>query len=215
MSRYIGPKLGELQEKILNHFFQCNKRIEGIDHISKAINAKEPSVSRSVDDLLNNKYLQEDPKRAREKGNKFFEKAIYVTYKGVAYAVVMLGVKMEQIKNYDTKYDHTAVAAWNLYCAVFLMPEYRDYMFRKAMEFLLINNIFDDEGHIRQLTVDEMQKMEVFKIAAAKEHIDSLNSRGITNHNDYLSKCGVNKNLLREYLLDKKRGIDRALAQLC
>jgi hypothetical protein len=76
----------------LNHFFQCeSKRIEGINHISKAIDAKESSVSRSIDYLLDNKFLRVDPKRAREKGKKFFEKLIYLTDKGAAYAVVMLG----------------------------------------------------------------------------------------------------------------------------
>ncbi|MGB8935128.1 MAG: hypothetical protein WCC17_08490 [Candidatus Nitrosopolaris sp.] len=190
--------MGELQERILNHFFQCeSKRIEGIDHISKAINAKQPSVSRSIDYLLNNKFLEEDPQRAREKGNKFFEKAIYVTDKGAAYAVVMLGVKVEQIKNYTAKYDPTAVPVWDQDCGIFSMLEYRDYIFKKTMEFLLINNIFDDEGHMRQLTEDEIQKMEISKITAAKEHIDSLHSKGITNCNDYLNECGIDKNLMR------------------
>ena len=64
------------------------------------------------------------------------------------------------------------------------------------MEFVLKNNIFDDEGHVRQ-------KMEVFKITAAKEHIDSVKSKGITDINDYSNKCGI----------DKKRAIDRALDQ--
>lgn len=213
MSCYIGPKLGELQERILNHFFQCDKRIEGIDHVSKAINAKEPSVSRSVHDLLNNKYLQEDEKRAREKGNKFFEKANYVTAKGIAYAVVMLGVKGEQIKNYCAKYDHTALAIWDQYCRIFSMPEYRNYIFRKMLEFFLINNIFDDEGHVRQLTEDEFQKMRIFRLSAAKEHFDSLHSNGIISCNDYLNKCGVDKDLIREYLLYRKRGIDWTLGQ--
>jgi hypothetical protein len=82
------------------------------------------------------------------------------------------------------------------------------------MEFLLINNIFDDEGYMRQLTEDEIQKMEIFKPTAAKEHIDSLDSRGITNCNDYLNECGIDKNLMREYLLYRKRRIDWALNQL-
>lgn len=117
MSRYIGPKLGELQERILNHFFQCeSKRIEGI------VNVKESSVSRSIDILLYNKFLQEDPKRAREKGNKFFEKAIYLTDKGAAYAVVMLGVKLEQIKNYTAKYDSVSATGWDQYFEAFPIP---------------------------------------------------------------------------------------------
>jgi hypothetical protein len=103
LSRYIGPKLGELQERILNHFFQCeSKQVEGINHISKAINAKQP---RSIDYLVTNKFLQQDSQRAREKGNKFFEKPIYITDKGAAYAVVVLGVKLDEIKNYNIKYD--------------------------------------------------------------------------------------------------------------
>jgi hypothetical protein len=136
-----------------------------------------------------------------------------VADKGAAYAVVMLGVKAEQIKNYCAKYDQTAVAVWDQYCRIFSMLDYRDYTFRKMMEFLLINNIFDDEGYMRQLTEDELQKMEISKITAAKEHIDSLHSKGITDINEYLTKCGIDKNLMREYLLYRKRGIDWALDQ--
>lgn len=55
--------------------------------------------------------------------------------------------------------------------------------------------------------------MEIFKITAAKEHIDSVKSKRITDINDYLNKCEIDKNLMREYLLYKKRGIDWALDQ--
>jgi DNA-binding MarR family transcriptional regulator len=215
LSRYIGPKLGELQERILNHFFQCeSKRIEGINHISKAINAKESSVSRSIDILLYNKFLQEDPKRAREKGNKFFEKAIYLTDKGAAYAVVMLGVKLEQIKNYISKYDSTSATGWDQYFEAFQIPANREYIFRKTMEFLLTNNIFDDKGRMRQLTEDEIQKKAIFEFTAAREHIESVDSSGITNFNDFLHECGIDKNDMKKYLLYKKRETDWALNEL-
>ncbi len=218
MSGYIGPKPGELQEKILNHFFECkSKRIERIDHISKAIDAIQPSVSRSIDRLLEDKYLVEDPKRAREKGNKFFEKAIYVTDKGAAYAVVMLDVKLEQIKNYNAKYDSASAAMWNQYCEIFAIPEKREYIFRKSMEFLLANDLFDGEGRIRnQLTEEEIQKMKMSQFTASKEYYESvgLGNQGITNFNEFLDKYKIDKDSMKKYLLYKKQEINSALNQI-
>jgi hypothetical protein len=210
--------MGELQEKILKHFFECqSKQIEGVNHISEAVGASQPSVSRSMDHLLENKYLQEDPKLAREKGHKFFEKPLYVTDKGAAYSVVNLRISLEQIKSYNKKYDRTSEDVWNQYYKIFLIPEKREYIFRKTMEFLLMNNIFDNEGRIRnQLTEEEILKMKVSEFTASKEYYEAagLYSQRTSNINEFIDRYKIDRNKFREHLLLKKEEIDSALKQI-
>jgi hypothetical protein len=184
-----GNRLGDLQEKIINHFFVCEtKQVEGVSHISASIGAQRPSVSRSIGYLVEQKYLVEDTKLGREKGSKFLEKAIFVTDKGAAYAIVILGVKLDQVINYNTKYDCGSKHEWNRYKEIFAIPEKREYIFRKSMDFVLNNNLFDSAGHIRsQLTEEESQKMKLSEFVASREYFESLglSRQGIHNLNDF------------------------------
>jgi hypothetical protein len=97
------------------------------------------------------------------------------------------------------------------------IPEKREYIFRKSMEFLLINNIFDDEGRIRsQFTEEEIQKMKLFQYNASKEYFESvgLDTQGVTNINEFCDKYKIDKKFYYEYLIHRKREIDMALNQL-
>lgn len=194
-----------------------SKQIEGVVHISKEVGAKHSSVSRSIDYLLEDKYLAVDPNLAREKGHKFFERPIYVTDKGAAYSVVNLGVTLEQIKSYNKKYDRASEDMWNQYDKTFVISEKREYIFRKSMEFLLNNNIFDNEGHIRnQLTEEEIKKMKMFQYTASKEYYESagLYKQSITNINEFIDKFKIDKGAYKQHLLIRKEEIDSALKQI-
>ncbi len=213
-----GSKLGDLQEKIINHFFVCEtKHVESVIHISTSIGAQRPSVSRSIGYLVEQKYLVEDTEFRREKGGKFFEKSIFVTDKGAAYAVVVLGVKLDQVINYNTKYDNGSKHEWNRYKEIFTIPEKREYIFRKSMEFVLTSSLFDSAGHIRsQLTEEESQKMKLSEFVASREYFESvgLSKQGIHNLNDFLDKYKIDKKSMEKYLLDRKQEIDSALKQI-
>jgi hypothetical protein len=47
------------------------------------------------------------------------------------------------------KYDCTLDAGWDQYFEALPIPANREYIFRKTMEFLLTNDIFDDVGWLQ------------------------------------------------------------------
>jgi hypothetical protein len=45
-------ELGELQQKILKHIFECTSKSENVSHISKSLSLAQPTVFKSVQSLL-------------------------------------------------------------------------------------------------------------------------------------------------------------------
>ena len=84
MSRYNPQELGEVQKQILKHFFVCkeNKRPESVSHIAKELRVLQPSVYRSVNLLIKEKYLLKENEFTRKSGQKYVERDLIVTGKG-------------------------------------------------------------------------------------------------------------------------------------
>jgi hypothetical protein len=88
--------MGELQQKVLNHFFNCSYDSETVRHLSRTHGVLQPAIFKSVNLLKKNKYLTKD--------KKFFSgrKKLFVTDKGAAAAVV-LGITFDKLHNYFKK----------------------------------------------------------------------------------------------------------------
>src|ERR671923_315750 len=101
MVRYSPQELGELQKQILKHFFVCkeDKRPESVSHIAKELKALQPSVYRSVDLLVKEKYVLKEDDFTRKSGQKYVERDLILTEKGAA-AAVLLGISNDDIINY-------------------------------------------------------------------------------------------------------------------
>jgi hypothetical protein len=146
-------KLSEEQGKILWHLFECDiVAPESVSHISKSIRLSQPSVHRSVSSLIKNKYLVKDNKPMRSgKGKMSFEKALYVTDKGAAAAVV-LGITLGQLQNYLNKFAFKNRSASDLvayikrFKGLYRVPEIREFIAKRIMEYLLNNNCFSEFG---------------------------------------------------------------------
>ena len=162
---YIVLKLSNVQEKILKHFFECSiVAPESVSHISESIKLLQPSVHRSVSSLIKHKYLVKDKKPIRSgKGRMSFEKALYVTDKGIAAAIV-LGVTINQVKNYLSKFASknesaaNSVSYYNRFIRLFKFPEKREFLARKTMEYFLYNNWYDNRGIVIYPSKREFRK---------------------------------------------------------
>jgi hypothetical protein len=86
--------VGDLQQKILNHFFNCSYDSETISQLSRT-----PAISKSL-----NKYLTKDKKFFSEK------KKLFVTDKGAAAAVV-LGITLDKLQDHFKKLGSETTSA--------------------------------------------------------------------------------------------------------
>jgi hypothetical protein len=87
--------VGEIQQKILNHFFNCSYDSETVSQLSRT-----PAIFKS----LKNKYLAKDKKFFSEK------KKLFVTDKGAAAAVV-LGITFDKLQDHFKKLDSETTSA--------------------------------------------------------------------------------------------------------
>jgi hypothetical protein len=87
--------VGEIQQKILNHFFNCSYDSETVSQLSRT-----PAIFKS----LKNKYLAKDKKFFSEK------KKLFVTDKGAAAAVV-LGITFDKLQDHFKKLGSETTSA--------------------------------------------------------------------------------------------------------
>jgi hypothetical protein len=148
MPRYISSELGDVQKKILKHFFECKDREpESVSHISKEIDILQPSVYRSADVLIRNKYLQKEIKYT------VGEKTLIATEKGAA-AAVLLGITNDQLidyfkkirRDYPSARDDVQFFQQFNHMINIREPKKTDVLIRKMMEYLLKNNYFNELG---------------------------------------------------------------------
>ena len=69
-------ELGELQQKILKHIFECTSKSENASHIAKSLGLAQPTVFKSIQSLLQENYLESQQKSKRT------EKTLTLTDKG-------------------------------------------------------------------------------------------------------------------------------------
>jgi hypothetical protein len=215
-------KLGNLQQEILKHFFECKfiraigrltQDHESVSHIARSLGRAQPTVFKSIQTLMKNNYLSsvkywslyEYPIESRTTGGL---RVIYPTDKGAA-AAVMLGVSFDQINNlhhYGKVDFHKSIMILRYIKMVLQSPNDQDLILRKAMKYALENNYFE-ESKIRRR--DEMHKIKLF---IALEHLDAMGD--ILTLKQFVNKYEIDKNFLKKHLNKQRLYIDSAIREL-
>jgi hypothetical protein len=181
-----------------------------VSHISKALGILQPSIQRSVGELIKNHYLIKDTKYSRGR------KHLVVTDKGAA-AAIFLGISLDQFEVFSKK--HRLNASLNFlqnFKNTFKNSEKRDLYIKKAVDFYLKNNLFD-KGNVRQqLTEEEETRAKLNQLYIAREYFESqgFDFNNINNVRDFLDKYKIDRETMKNYLRYRKQGIDRALKEL-
>lgn len=216
MVRYSPQELGELQKQILKHFFLCkDKRPESVSHIAKELGVLQPSVYRSVDLLVKEKYLLKEDDFTRKSGQKYVERDLIVTGKGAAAAVI-LGISNDDIINYferrKSKYilSIDEVEFFQKFKQIGIKePDKQSLLIRKMMEYFLKNNYFDELGGAKDLSEDELKRLLTY--VAIEYHNALGNPRTIR---DLVDKYSLDKKQLKDMLEKQKLKIDSMIRQL-
>jgi hypothetical protein len=214
-------ELGEVQQKILRHFFDCkDKEPESVSHISMKLGLLQPSVYRSVDLLIKEKYL------IKEGQYTHGEKELIVTEKGAA-AAVLLGITNDHLIDYfrklKRKYSSPSDEIQNLQHLIddevqFFQhfkqmiigkPDKQDLLIRKMMEYFLKNNYFDESGNAKRLSPDEFKMLLTY--VAIAYHNALGNPRTIR---DLVDKYSLDRKQLKTILEKEKLRIDSIIRQL-
>lgn len=172
--------------------------------------------------MIHEKYVAVDRNKnqilKREAGSLFFEKALYVTDKGILYAIVGLGLNYDDAIDYYEKYGHPSAShIRQILDENFPDKEKREYRIRKNFEFILKNNLFDEEGNVRvQLTREEASKLRLHLQRTAFEYLESvvLNNPGVSSFHDIVDKAKIDREFTKKSLIQRKEGLERALREL-
>jgi hypothetical protein len=210
MSSYKMIELGEVQQKILRHFFDCkDKEPESVSHISMKLGLLQPSVYRSVDLLIKEKYL------IKEGQYTHGEKELIVTGKGAA-AAVLLGITNDHLIDYFRRVKQKYSSASNevqflqqFKSMMIRKPDKQDLLIRKMMEYFLKNNYFDEIGAIKELSADERKTLLTY--VAIEYHNALGNPRTIR---ELVDKYSLDRKQLKDILEKQKLKIDSIIRQL-
>lgn len=216
MVRYSPQELGILQKEILKHFFICkDKRPESVSHITKVLRVLQPSVYRSVDLLIKQKYVLKEKEFSRKSGQKYVEKDLIVTGKGAA-AAVLLGISNDDIINYfgrrRSKYilSDDEVELFQKFKQIAIKePDKQNLLIRKMMEYFLKNNYFDEIGAAKDLSDEEFKRLLTY--VAIEYHNAVGKPRTIR---DLVDKYSLDRKQLRDMLQKEKSRIDSIICQL-
>jgi hypothetical protein len=215
MSHYSHAELGALQKQILRHFFLCKEnKPESVSHITKALRVLQPSVYRSVDLLIKEKYLLKEKEFSRKSGQKYVEKDLIVTGKGAA-AAVLLGISNDDIINYferrKSKYNfyNDEIEFFQKFKQIVKEPGKQSLLIRKMMEYFLTNNYFDEIGAAKDLSDDEFKRLLTY--VAIEYHNAVGKPRTIR---DLVDKYSLDKKQLKDILEKEKSKIDSIIRQL-
>ena len=203
---YTKHQLGELQQKILKHIFNCTADSENASHIAKALGLKQPTVYESIQSLIKDKFLQ-----SKRQLHKRGEKALQVTHKGAA-AAVMLGIPFENLENYTKKHDSEFFTFFVQACKkITTTTQKRDLLIKMALEYALKNNFFE-QGNLREINAEEAKK---FQLYIASEYISSLGSAtNIKNLRDFIDRYGIDKEYLKALFSYQKNFFEKFLNEL-
>ncbi len=210
MSSYKMIELGEVQQKILRHFFDCkDKEPESVSHISMKLGLLQPSVYRSVDLLIKEKYL------IKEGQYTHGEKELIVTGKGAA-AAVLLGITNDHLIDYFRRVKQKYSSASNevqflqqFKSMMIRKPDKQDLLIRKMMEYFLKNNYFDENGTAKHLSADEFKWLLTY--VAIEYHNALGNPRTIR---ELVDKYSLDRKQLKDILEKQKLKIDSIIRQL-
>ena len=198
---FYSEQLSSLQQKILKHFFECAAIEETVSHISKEINTLQPAVFRSINSLINEKYL------IKERGGSGVEKVIKLTEKGSAAAVI-LGVKYDKFEKYSYKQKTSSLFSHQLQMLLNLVkePDKKDILLKKAMEFFTKNNYFAD-GNFNK---EDLWTIMVLQVIS--ESINAFND--MKTIQEFVKKYNLDAKLLISKLEENRENIDSLLFRL-
>jgi DNA-binding MarR family transcriptional regulator len=201
--RSYTTALGELQQKILKHIFECTSKLENANHIAKTLGLAQPTVFKSIQSLLQENYLESEQKAKRT------QKTLTLTDKGAA-AVVLLGVTFDEFENHYK--GHQDMQTLQFIKRVFKTPKKRDFMLKKAMEYAFKNNYFDEGNTIRQLSEEELKKL---RMNMAIEYINSLGpTSNIPGLKEFIDRYELDREFMKECLNNQKKFADILLKEL-
>lgn len=203
---YTKHQLGELQQKILKHIFNCTADSENVSHIAKALGLKQPTVYESIQSLVKEKFLR--PKRQLHRRG---ERVIQVTHKGAAVAV-MLGIPFENLENYTKKHDTEFFTFFIQACKkITTTAQKRDLLIKMALDYALKNNFFE-QGHLREINAEETKR---FQLYMASEYISSLGSAtNIKNLKEFVDRYELDKEYLKSLFSYQKNVFEKFLNEL-
>jgi DNA-binding MarR family transcriptional regulator len=188
-------RLGELQQKILKHMFECTAETDNPNHIANELGIKQPTVYESVQLLMKDDYLKAEQKHKRG------PKSLTLTDKGAA-AAVLLGIDITRIQNYEKRRNSNLVTeAFTYYGKIITTPEKRMFIFKKAMMYVLKNNIFK-EGYFRKYTPEEEKGFQRYLMI---EYMNSLGpASNIQDLKEFFDRYQLDKEFLKESLTGQK-----------
>lgn len=210
MSGYNLMNLGELQQRIMKHFFECEDQIpESVNHIAHSLGVVQPAVFKSVNLLIRDKFLVKEPEF--ENGRK----ALVVTDKGAAASVV-LGIPYEHMVTYFLKLgdkDHSAARQADYFKKfenMFRIPDRREFLIRKMMERLLTIDKFDNTGFIKWPLPQGEIKLLLAYVTVEYNKVFGK----VTTVKEFIDKYGMDKKLLKSMFEKDRRRIDSIIKQL-
>ena len=190
---------------------QRKQKTRSVSHIAKELRVLQPSVYRSVDLLIKEKYLLKENDFTRKSGQKYVEKNLILTEKGAAAAVI-LGGTFDEFENYFKRQRHPDIEILQFIKRIYKTSEKRDLIIKKAMEYAFKNNYFDKGSTIRQLTEEELKKLRLYM---AMEYINSLGpTSNIRSLKEFIDRYQLDREIMKEYLNQQKQFADLLLREL-
>ena len=209
-------QLGDLQQKILKHIFECKSKIENATRIAKSLDLAQPTVRKSVESLIKEGYLSATQQHKRA------EKVLTLSYIGAA-TVIASGVAFEQYEKWTRKLDPKNIAAVDHIKNTITDPYVRSFYIQKVMEYALKNNYFEG-GKVKNPTPLERTKMQYNFAIEYLNHINSIDSAAnvdsmfaLTNPTtlkEFMTRFDFDKYTLKGHLNIMKETIDLVLKQL-
>jgi hypothetical protein len=203
MSGYNPIELGELQQRILKHFFDCEgQQTETVSHLSRALGTAQPAVFKSVNLLIEQDYLIKDRKFRNGK------KTLLVTDKGAAAAVV-LGVSYDKFANYHIRLNRpNELQHLNNFERLFRVPDRREFLVRKMSYYLLRNNLYE-KGWTRWLSQNERKLVLAYLSVEYNKAFGNVHTiKGL------IDKYGIDKELVRHMFERDRKRIDSIIKRL-
>jgi len=204
-------ELSELQKQIILHIFNCKEEIESVSHIATVLNKKQPSVQRSIDQLVSQHYIAKDPVYVKRK------KVIVLTEQG-SFTAVYLGANFDELINKTDllkKNNIQRTEFWEKLKIIFPNTEKRNSYTKKAIEYYFKNDLFEAGDVKKEWNQEQINNMKFAQFQIAKEHFESIGlEKYHQNLREFLKEYKIEKEPLKEYLLKQKEHYEKALKEL-
>ena len=112
--------------------------------------------------------------------------------------------------------DRRAQQIFQMLKVIFKNPEKRDLYIKKGIEYYFRNNFFEKGQTRQEFTEEERNKLSLAQLQIAKESFESvgLDNKSIRSFGEFLDKYKIDRDLMKEYLNQRKKVIERALSEI-